>query len=93
MLAVGRILVGNPDLIVLDEPSEGIQPSIVQLIRDVLLKQNEEYNKTILLVEQNIELVRLMAHWCFVMDSGKIVAEMSPEELAVPEIAKQYLAI
>ena len=57
-LAIGRALVLNPDVLILDEPNEGIQPNIVQLIRDVLLKLNKEQGMTIILVEQKLPFAR-----------------------------------
>ncbi len=93
MLAVGRALVGQPKLLVLDEPSEGIQPSIVQEIAHIILNQNEETGLTVLLVEQNIDLVFLAADRCVVMNKGTIAAWLQPEMLADPAIVRQHLAI
>jgi branched-chain amino acid transport system ATP-binding protein len=93
MLAIGRALIGRPAFLLLDEPSEGIQPSIVQQIAEVLLEQNEAHGLTILLVEQNLDLVYMTAERCVVMDKGTLVAALSPEELAQPEVARRYLAI
>jgi branched-chain amino acid transport system ATP-binding protein len=93
MLSIGRVLIGSPDFLLLDEPSEGLQPSIVQQIADVLVQRNEERGLTILLIEQNLDLVYMTAERCVVMDKGVLVAELTPEELAVPEVAKRYLAI
>lgn len=93
MLAIGRVLVGRPDFLLLDEPSEGIQPNIVQQIAEVLVRQNESRNLTILLVEQNLDLVYMTAERCVVMDKGALVAELTPEELVEPETAKRYLSI
>jgi branched-chain amino acid transport system ATP-binding protein len=93
MLAIGRALIGRPAFLLLDEPSEGIQPSIVQQIAEVLLEQNEVHGLTILLVEQNLDLVYMTAERCVVMDKGTLVAALSPEELAQPEVARRYLAI
>ena len=93
MLAIGRILVGQPSILLLDEPSEGIQPTIVALIADVITKLNREDALTVLLVEQNIDLVSATAHRCVVVDKGATAAVLAPEELADPEIARRYLAI
>jgi branched-chain amino acid transport system ATP-binding protein len=93
MLAIGRALVSRPVFLLLDEPSEGIQPSIVQHIADVLLQQNEARGLTILLVEQNLDLVYMTADRCAVMDKGVLVAALTPEELADPQTARRYLAI
>ena len=93
MLAIGRALVGVPSLLVLDEPSEGIQPSVVQDIAEVISWQNREAGLTVLLVEQNIDLVRWAADRCAVMDKGRIVASLAPAGLADPATARRYLAI
>ncbi len=93
MLAIGRILVGDPNILLLDEPSEGIQPNIVAQIADVILRLNRDIAMTVLLVEQNIDLVCATAHRCIVLDKGAVVATVSPQELADPEVARRYLAI
>ncbi|MFO1057520.1 MAG: ABC transporter ATP-binding protein [Dongiaceae bacterium] len=93
MLAIGRVLVGEPRLLILDEPSEGIQPSIVQRIGEIIARLNAEQGLTTLLVEQNLDLVLACARRCLVMDKGEIVAELPAAELARPEVARRYLAI
>ena len=93
MLAIGRVLVGRPSILLLDEPSEGIQPTIVELIADVIASLNENDALTVLLVEQNIDLVCATAHRCIVVDKGATAATLTPDELADPEVARQYLAI
>lgn len=77
-LAIGRALIGNPDLMLLDEPSEGIQPSIVSQIARDMRKLNRELGLSVLFVEQNIDMILSMAHRCYVMDKGRIVAEVAP---------------
>lgn len=74
-LAIVRALIGKPKLLLLDEPSEGIQPSIVQEIGRVLSRIAKEQGLTILLVEQNMELVLGMAQRCLFMENGHIVYE------------------
>jgi ABC-type branched-chain amino acid transport systems, ATPase component len=92
-LSIARALVGNPDLILLDEPSEGIQPSIVQDIAKNMKKLNAEIGLTILFVEQNIDMIMSMAQRCYVMDKGKITDEVSPKNLADDAVLRKYLAI
>jgi urea ABC transporter ATP-binding protein UrtE len=92
-LAIGRVLVAQPRLILLDEPSEGIQPSIVQEIARVITALNRSAGTTILLVEQNIDTIRAMAQRCYVMDKGRIVAELAPADLDNRETVRRYLAI
>lgn len=93
MVAIGRILIGNPKLLLLDEPSEGIQPSIVEQIAEIICDLNEVQELTVLLVEQNLDLVHMTADRCMVMDNGTITDTLTPESLADPETAKRYLAI
>lgn len=93
MLAIGRVLVGNPDLILLDEPSEGIQPSIVQDIGNNLVKAQKELGITILFVEQNIDMIHHMARHCYVMDKGRIIDEVPPDQLNDPATVRRYLAV
>ena len=92
-LAIGRVLVGHPELILLDEPSEGIQPNIVQEIGQIIRRLTEQEDLTVIIVEQNLELIHSVADRCMVMDKGTIIAHLTPDEIADPEVAKQYLAI
>ncbi len=92
-LAFGRILAGHPELILLDEPSEGIQPNIVQEIGRIIKRLRHEEGLTVVIVEQNLELIHAVADRCIVMDKGKIVAELTADEIKDPEVAKRYLAI
>ena len=93
MLALGRALIGDPRLLLLDEPSEGIQPNIVEEIGAVLAHLNTERNLTILLVEQNIEYALSISRSCHIMNKGKIVACVAQKELHNVETVKKYLAI
>lgn len=93
MLSIGRVLVGKPSLLLLDEPSEGVQPNIVEQIGEVLARQIDERGTTVLLVEQNMDLVSMIADRCLVMDRGAIVATVSPDAFDDPDVAQHYLAI
>ena len=73
-LAIGRALVLQPKLLILDEPTEGIQPNIVHEIGDILLKLNEEEGLTILLVEQKLPFARRVASEFCILDKGRCVA-------------------
>ena len=92
-LAIGRILVGNPSLILLDEPSEGIQPNIVQRIAEIIRRLRDEQGLTVIIVEQNLTLIQAVADRCIVMDKGTVVAQVGKDEIADPSVAKRYLAI
>lgn len=93
MLALGRGLCGKPKIMLLDEPSEGIQPNIVQQLGDLVVGIVEKTKISVLLVEQNLDLARRMARRCMVMDMGQIVHEGSPEEFEDEALVKKYLAI
>jgi branched-chain amino acid transport system ATP-binding protein len=92
-LAIGRAMVGNPGLLLLDEPSEGIQPSIVRDITRVIQRVNRELGTTVLLVEQNLDVILALAQRCYVMEKGRIIAERDAEALKDPEVAKRDLQI
>lgn len=91
-LAIARALVLNPDILILDEPNEGIQPNIVQLIRDVLLKLNKEQGMTIILVEQKLPFARAVGENFHIMEKGQVVASGLMDELN-DEIVGKYLAV
>ncbi|MBS7537989.1 ABC transporter ATP-binding protein [Ancylobacter lacus] len=92
-LAIGRVLVANPSLILLDEPSEGIQPNIVQDIARIMVDLNRATGTTIVLVEQNIDMIRAMAQRCYVLDKGRIVAQLDRAALADGEAMRRHLAV
>ncbi|KAA9405187.1 ABC transporter ATP-binding protein [Haloarcula hispanica] len=93
MLAIGRALVSNPDLLLLDEPSEGIQPSIVDQISQDMQTINEDLGTTILFVEQNLGVIREMADRCYAMERGTVVDELGPSTIADEDAIAEYLAV
>ena len=92
-LAIGRVMISNPSLILLDEPSEGIQPSIVQDIARTIVDLNRQTDVTIVFVEQNLDMIRAMAQRCYVMDKGRIVAALTPADLDDREVVRRHLAV
>jgi urea ABC transporter ATP-binding protein UrtE len=92
-LAIGRVLISKPSLILLDEPSEGIQPSIVQDIARTVVDLNRRTNVAIVFVEQNLDMIRAMAQRCYVMDKGRIVATLTPADLEDREVVRRHLAV
>ena len=92
MLAIGRALVGNPDLLLLDEPSEGIQPSIVKQIQRDIPKISDELGMTVLFVEQNLGVIQEMSERCYAIERGEIVDELDASELTDDTLA-QFLAV
>jgi urea transport system ATP-binding protein len=93
MLAIARGLAGDPALMLLDEPSEGLQPSIVELIKDIIQRVRRERRVPILLVEQNLDFARDLADRYYVMENGKIVLHGDASELVNEEVIAQYLAV
>lgn len=93
LLAIGRVLVGRPVLILLDEPSEGIQPNVVQQIARIIRRLRDEQGLTVIIVEQNLLLIQAVADRSVVMDKGTVVAQLAKESISDPEVAKRYLAI
>ena len=93
MLAIGRALVGGPELLLVDEPSEGIQPSIVQSITRDLRRINEEFGTTILFVEQNLSVIQGLADRCYAIDRGTIVDEITGEAITRQENIEEYLVV
>jgi urea ABC transporter ATP-binding protein UrtE len=93
MLALGRGLSGKPKIMLLDEPSEGIQPNIVQQLGDLIVHIAENTRISFLMVEQNLDLALRVAKRCLVMDMGHIVYEGKPEEFKDETLVKKYLAI
>ncbi len=92
MLAIGRALMGRPSLLLLDEPSMGLAPLIVQLIFETIAEINKTQGVTILLVEQNANLALHLAQRAYVLETGKVVMEDDCQSLLHnPEIRKAYL--
>ena len=93
MLAIGRALVGDPDLLLLDEPSEGVQPSIVDQISEDIRQINDELGTTVLFVEQNLGVIQTMADRCYAIERGQIVDEMTGAALDDRDALASYLAV
>lgn len=92
-LAIGRVLLAEPSLLLLDEPSEGIQPSIIKQISQLVNELNKDTGLTVLFVEQNLEMIQAIAQRCYVMDKGTITEELTPEQLSDPEVVRRCLSI
>ncbi len=93
MLAVGRALTGNPDLLLLDEPSQGLAPIMVKAIEDAIRRIREQH-LTVLLVEQSFRLATALADRCYVISKGQIVYEATSAELQKnEEVKKGYLGV
>jgi urea transport system ATP-binding protein len=86
-LAIGRALMSQPKLMILDEPTEGIQPNIIQQIGDTLVKLVKEHGMTILLVEQYLDFIREVADKYVVMSRGEIIARGEGEDIDLDGVA------
>ena len=93
MLAIARALCGHPEVLLLDEPSEGIQPSIVQELGRIIGRISASSGTSVLLVEQNIDLALETSGRCLVMEKGRIVHEGAPDDLRDEAVLSKYLAI
>jgi urea transport system ATP-binding protein len=91
-LAIGRALVYDPRLLILDEPCEGIQPNIVQEIGDLILRLNQETGLTVLLVEQKLPFARRVASEFRILDKGRVVAQGAIPALS-DELVKHHLTV
>ena len=94
-LAIMRALLGKPQLLILDEPSEGIQPSIVHDIGTALRRHADTEGLTVLLVEQNLDLVSLLAHHALFMENGTIVERVDDVSRLHddPALINRYLTV
>src|SRR5262249_1545485 len=93
MLAIGRALIANPQLLLMDEPTEGLSPYVVEEIKQLILRLKQS-GLSILLVEQNVELAVGEYDLVYVMDKGRIVCSATPTELMANEpMMETYLGI
>jgi branched-chain amino acid transport system ATP-binding protein len=93
MLAIGRALMGDPELLLLDEPSQGLAPLVVRAVFDVIRRLKEE-GMTVLLVEQNVELTLELADRHYILERGEIVYETGNEAFrANSELRQQFLSV
>lgn len=93
MLAIARALISEPDLLLLDEPSDGVQPSIVRDIGDFLVDLNRNRGIAVLLVEQNIDLMQKVAHRAYAMDKGKVTSALTAEDLQDERTLAMHVAV
>lgn len=94
MLAVGRALMSQPELLMLDEPSLGLAPIVIDAMFETIVRLNRELGLTILLVEQNASLALEMCHRAYVLKTGEIVMEGTGKELLEdPRVRASYLGI
>jgi urea transport system ATP-binding protein len=91
-LAIARALAADPKIILLDEPNEGIQPSIVEEIEAIIIRLNREVGLTVVLVEQNVMFARQASHCFAMMEKGRVVASGAISELS-DEMVHRHMAV
>ena len=91
-LAIGRALVLDPKLLILDEPTEGIQPNIVQEIGDIIRRLNRDIGLTVLLVEQKLPFARKVADRFTILDRGRLAASGTMDQLT-DDLVHEYLTV
>lgn len=94
ILALARALLSSPCLLLVDEPTEGIQPLIIDVISEEIRRLNSENDLTVLLTEQNLDFAMELANRVLLMHGGRIVRELTPQELlSDQEIQAEYLGV
>jgi branched-chain amino acid transport system ATP-binding protein len=94
MIAIARALAANPRVMLLDEPFEGLAPYIVRRIEDIIAEINAEQGITVLMVEQNVAAAMAVADRHYVLDEGRIVAQVSTQQLREDaELRQSYLGV
>ena len=94
MLAIGRALIAQPRLMLLDEPSLGLSPMLVENIFSIIARINHEQGVSMLLVEQNASVALAVANYGYIMETGKVVIDGSAEKLAAdPDVREFYLGV
>jgi len=91
-LALARVLIRDPKLLLLDEPTEGLQPNIVEEIEDLIMGLRDRQGASVLLVEQSLDFAMTVADHCFLMEKGEIVME-GPTATLDQDLMRQYLAV
>jgi branched-chain amino acid transport system ATP-binding protein len=93
MAAIGRALIGSPKVLLLDEPSEGIQPSIVGEIEQHILTLRQELGLTVVVAEQDVQLIKVVADICHIIERGRIIDTLERHEFADSDLLEQRLAL
>lgn len=93
MLAIGRAIMADPEIMLLDEPSDGIMPALVDEITNTLKKINQTNNISMIIVEQNVPMIFSLTDNCIILEKGRIVISGKKTDVENSQIMKQYLAI
>jgi branched-chain amino acid transport system ATP-binding protein len=89
MLAIGRALMADPKLLVLDEPSLGLAPKLIEQIRDIIVDINSQ-GTSVLLIEQNAMMALSVAHYGYIMETGKVVMDGDAKKLLADDDVKEF---
>jgi branched-chain amino acid transport system ATP-binding protein len=90
MLVIGRAMMATPKLMMLDEPSLGLAPMLVEEIYEIIKRFNDEQKTSVLIVEQNVRVALSIAHYGYVMENGRIVLDGDAEFLKNNEDVKEF---
>ena len=93
LLALARCLCGRPRLVLLDEPTEGIQPSIIDEIVEILLQLRNKRGLTMILVEQNLDFIAALSKRILIIQKGAITREVRPDDLGDPSLVGEFIGI
>jgi branched-chain amino acid transport system ATP-binding protein len=93
LLAIARCLCGKPRLVLLDEPTEGIQPSIIDEIVEVLLRLRDYSGLTMILVEQNLDFIAALSKRILIIQKGIITREVQPSDLGDASLVGEFIGI
>jgi branched-chain amino acid transport system ATP-binding protein len=93
LLAIARCLCGKPRLVLLDEPTEGIQPSIIDEIVEVLQRLRAKSGLTMILVEQNLDFIAALSQRIFIIQKGTITREVQPSDLGDASLVGEFIGI
>ena len=93
LLALARALCADPSILLLDEPTEGIQPSIVDEIVDTLLRLRVRRRLALVIVEQNLDFIAALSQRVLTIQKGQISGELQPGDLSDPEIVAEFVGM
>ncbi len=93
MLSIGRALVNKPKIMILDEPSEGVQPNIVNRMGEIVQKVSSDLGLTVLMIEQHLGLIQQVSQRGYVMDKGHIIQPLTREQINDEAYVTQFLSV
>ena len=93
MLSIGRILVNQPEIILLDEPSEGVQPNLIEKIGEIIIMLRDDMDITFLMVEQHLGLIQYVSERAYVMEKGSITSELTRQQISDYDEVKNFLSV